>query len=126
LDAAFDAGRISFVNKSLNSSILSVVDTMMTGRAPRGVVNRFLLVDDPDSVDGLGRGGTSPEDDGEEIKDVRDEEARESRGKSVFDWELEKWAANLEVNEGVDSLLDDAICAESEGKEGRLNQKRNR
>jgi hypothetical protein len=67
-----------------------VVDTIITGRGPRGVVERFLLVDDPDSLDGLARGGASPEDDGEEIKDIRDEEARESRGKSVFDWELEK------------------------------------
>jgi hypothetical protein len=76
----------------LNSSILSVVDTIITGRAPRGVVDRFLLVvDDPDSLDGLARGGASPEDEGEEIKDVRDEEARESRGRSDFvEWGLEK------------------------------------
>ena len=58
---------------------------MITGRDPRGVVDRFLLVDDPDSLDGLARGGAKPEEDGEEIKDVRDEEARESRGKFVFE-----------------------------------------
>jgi len=61
---------------------------MITGRAPRGVVERFLLVEEPDSLEGLARGGASPEDDGDEIKDVRDEEARESRGK--LDLELEK------------------------------------
>ena len=31
------------------------------------------------------RGGMRPEDDGAEINDVRDEEARESRGRSDFD-----------------------------------------
>jgi hypothetical protein len=64
----------------------------MTGRAPRGVVDRVLLpAEDPDSWDGLGRGGASPEDDGAETRDVRDKEARESKGRSDFiDWELEK------------------------------------
>jgi hypothetical protein len=54
------------------------------------VVDRFLLVEDPDSVEGLVQGGASPEDSGDEIKDVRDEDAREPRGRSVFDGELNK------------------------------------
>lgn len=88
LDEGF--GGNSFVNRSLNSSMLSVVDTMITGRVPRGVVDRVLLpIEEQDSCEGLGRGGTSPEDEGAEIKDVRDEDAREVRSDFV-DWELEK------------------------------------
>ena len=47
-DLTVDTAGTSCVNRSLNSSILSVIDTVIVGRAGRGVVDR-VLPEEPDS-----------------------------------------------------------------------------